>query len=289
MKIHAFGISAALAVAGLVCSAASAQTQNPLQTPDQLDPAMKELAKRPTLKMPDGKPDLNGLWFGYTGSMPIEFEATKSGGSITSGGKKASAKASAAAMASAFKPTANPPQYKPEAQARLKEMQAGNLNRLDKVFLCGQPGLPRIGAPDQIIHTADQVVFLNADINGMVFRVVPIGGKHRDTDASYYGTGVAHWEGDTLVVETRNLSTDTWLGEEGFFHSEQLRIIERFRRVGDTIEYNVTADDPGVLTQPWIKPARILKKIDRPLEEPYPCDFENKEGIDTARHDQRAK
>lgn len=280
MKIRIHGFSAALAVSSLaligIVTPAAAYI---------VDDLMREMAKRPTPKLPDGRPDLNGLWFSYTGAVPAEFSADR----LADGSLQSHRDSGAAAFQAAFKPTENPPKYKPEAMAKVKELQAGNLNRSDKVFLCGHPGLPRIGAPQQIVQQNNQIVFLYSDIAGMVFRVIPIGGTHRDTDGSYYGVSVGRWEGDTLVVDTRNFSTNTWLGEEGFIHSDQMRTIERLRRIGDTIEYRITVEDPGVLTEPWVKPTYTMRKTDAVLTEPYPCDFTNTSGIDERRHDQRAK
>ena len=276
MKIRTRGFGIALATWCLSWLCLPAGAQSP--------------ASQPSPKTPDGRPDLTGIWFSTGGTLPFEFDTKKSAdGSIATTFRKDSN--TMQVFKSSFMPYANPPQYKPEFQARLKEIQAGNLNRQDNTFVCGQAGLPRVGPPEQISQTAGQVVFLNTDLAGMAFRVVPLDGRpHRDTDPSFYGVGVGHWEGDTLVVDSRNFVTDTWMGEEGFFHSEQMRVIERFRRVGDTIEYNVTVEDPGVLAQPWVKPARILTKSDRPLEEPYPCDPQvARVSFDTGRHDQRGK
>ena len=101
---------------------------------------------------------------------------------------------------------------------------------------------------------------------------------------------MGHWEGDTLVVDTRNFVTDTWMGEKGYFHSPRMRVIEQFRRVGDTIVYNVTVDDLGVLTHPWIKPTHILLTSDKPFDESLPCDATQAAvSFDWGRHDQRGR
>ncbi len=282
MKRRIPGFSAALVGC---CLALSAEAT--LAAASQLDQQMIELAKRPTPKTADGRPDLRGIWFSYTGSNS-GFVQTK----LPDGSLVASLPQSVQAGPSPFAPTKDPPQYKPEFQAKLKQIQSINMNKVDNVFICGQPGLPRVGAPQQILQERDQVVFLYSDLNGMVFRVIPIGGKYRDTEPSYYGVGVGKWEGDTLVIDTRNFSTDTWIGEDGFFHSDQMRTIERLRRIGDTIEYQIAIEDPGVLTQPWVKPPYTMRKTDRALEEPFRCDYTDRGGLaddPRERHDQRVK
>jgi hypothetical protein len=73
---------------------------------------------------------------------------------------------------------------------------------------------------------------------------------------------VGHWEGDTLVVESKNFSDSNWMHAEGFvsFHSDALRIVERYRRVDrDTLEVETVIEDPKVLTGPWTVPKQTLK------------------------------
>ena len=88
-----------------------------------------------------------------------------------------------------------------------------------------------------------------------------------DANPSYYGDAVGHWDGDTLVVETTNFVEDTWFGEEGYFHSDAMRVIERLWRVGENLAYQVTVDDPKVLTQPWTNFTHLIKPSTEPLEE----------------------
>ena len=65
------------------------------------------------------------------------------------------------------------------------------------------------------------------------------------------GYTVGRWEGDTLVLDSIGFSDETWLGRGGFFHSDKMRVIEKFTRTGNQILYEVTIDDPEVLVQPW--------------------------------------
>ena len=52
----------------------------------------------------------------------------------------------------------------------------------------------------------------------------------------------------------------TWLGRGGFFHSDQMHVIERFTRQGDALLYDVTVEDPGVLVEPWVLPTRTVRR-----------------------------
>ena len=73
------------------------------------------------------------------------------------------------------------------------------------------------------------------------------------------GYTVGRWEGDTLVLDSIGFSDETWLGRGGFFHSDKMRAIEKFTRKGNEILYEVTIEDPEVLVQPWVMPARTLR------------------------------
>jgi hypothetical protein len=76
---------------------------------------------------------------------------------------------------------------------------------------------------------------------------------------AWLGESRGRWEGDTLVVETTNFNDRGWIATslaagriKGIPHSDQLSVVERFRRAdADTIAYEVTIDDPPVYTRPW--------------------------------------
>jgi hypothetical protein len=222
------------------------------------------LAQRPTPRV-NGHPSLEGYWFSGTGSIPpMQYDTTRDAkGNIE------------------VKPVRDPseppragsqPDYKDELKQKTKDLFFHD-NKNDKVYNCGQPGLPRVGAPQRIVENSKEMVFLYADLAGMVWRLIPIGGKApTGNDASYYGDSEAHWVGDSLVVHTTNFNQDTWLGEFGYVHSEKMAVTETFTRVGDTIRYDVTVSDPGVLKSPWVKPTVIMRlEKDNEIIEPSVC------------------
>ena len=71
----------------------------------------------------------------------------------------------------------------------------------------------------------------------------------------YMGDARGHWEGDTLVVETTNfIGGRVGIGQngEGLKYSDDLRLVERFKRTGDrAIQYDLTVHDPKTFTAPW--------------------------------------
>jgi hypothetical protein len=258
-------IAAALVVAlALSWTALDAQSGNPAAT------------ATPRI---DGRPDLNGTWdTGYLdGALGFVQPQQLPGGSVCVSGcppAAAAARGSGAGRAGGAAPAApSRPKYKPAFQARVKTLDANQVKE-DSILRCEAPGVPRIGPPAKILQTRREILFLYDDVNGGFFRIIPIDGRtHRkDLPPSYLGDAIGRWEGDTLVVETVNFNDDTWLTDDGAFHTKGLRVVERLRRVGNTIEYQATAHDPAVLAEPWSAPARTLKLTDRELEESARCE-----------------
>ena len=83
-------------------------------------------------------------------------------------------------------------------------------------------------------------------------------------DWTYMGHSVGRWEGDTLVVDVTEFNGKNWFDRSGNFHSEALRLEERFTPISaDAIHYEVTITDPNTFTEPW----RISMPLYRRLEE----------------------
>jgi hypothetical protein len=121
--------------------------------------------------------------------------------------------------------------------------------------------------PQQIIQTPKQIVMLYEYMN--VFRVIPLNAKHPDDlIPAYMGNSVGRWEGDTLVVDVTGFNDKTWLSGTGTFHSGELHITERYTRVNkDRINYDVTMEDPRVLTKPWILHSSLMLREGTRLQE----------------------
>ncbi len=83
-------------------------------------------------------------------------------------------------------------------------------------------------------------------------RIIPLDGRSTPGPGvrQYMGSSVGHWEGDTLVVETTNLTDELTIGRMP--HTEDLKLTERFTRIDpDMINYVVTVDDPRTFERPW--------------------------------------
>ncbi len=157
------------------------------------------------------------------------------------------------------------PIYKPEYWDKVQELDMWT-NKYDPVMTCQPLGVPREGPPRRIYQSDKDVTLLyfGGDAGGGYgeYRVIPTDGRKHDPNnivQTYLGYTVGRWEGDTLVLDSINFVDSTWFGRGGFFHSDDLHVVERFRREGDVIYYDTTVEDPQVLVKPWVMPTRILR------------------------------
>ena len=158
--------------------------------------------------------------------------------------------------------------YKPEHWDKVQQLDMWT-NKEDPVMTCQPLGLPRQGPPRRIFQTGHDITFLYGQFpdagGGMPeFRIIPIDGrKHPENaefSAKYFGDTVGHWDGDTLVLDSIGFIDTTWIGRGGYFHTDQMHIVEKFRREGDAIFYDLTLEDPEVLVEPLVMPTRILRR-----------------------------
>ena len=275
----AAGIALAMIVGTTILAAPQAAQDNP--------------ASAPTPRLPDGHPDLTGFWGGAGG-----------GDGEGGGGAKVDEKGNlreltpargchpgmaicAAAVNQSNDSTFvgrmdnNRPLYKPEFWERVQYLDA-HTNTEDPLFTCQPYGVPRMGPPTKIVHKGDEVVLLYAQGGAATapqdFRVIPTNNPKRDPrreqDLTYYGYAIGHWEGDTLVVESVAFNDITWMKSSGYFHSNNMKVVEKFTRIGNTMKYDVTVIDPDVLLQPWNMTPRTLRmnpKTDAFIPEGLPC------------------
>jgi len=130
----------------------------------------------------------------------------------------------------------------------------------------GPPALPVMyNNMKQIVQTPDHVMLLNEMVHDA--RVAKFGGDHLSPNLyKWLGDSVARWDGDTLVVETRNLHPENRFRGA----SEKLVVTERFTRVDpETLIYQFTLDDPQTWEEPWSGEYAWLRS-DEPVYE-YAC------------------
>ncbi len=260
MKDHRIrnGIVAAVVVATLSLPVAMVRTQTTGSTAN--------VATIP--RTADGLPDLNGVWDNGAGISDVRPQRVGTSICVVS----CEEIPQSAPAAGYEEPPLDRPTYKPEYTARVRDLNARQVEE-DPVLRCENPGLPRIGPPDKIVQIPGQVVFLYDDVNGNFFRVIPTDGRdHRtDVEATYLGDAIGHWEGDTLVVETVNFNDETWLIDDGSFHTTDLRVVERLTRTEDTLQWQATAYDPAILAESWEMRPRAATLTDIEIVEAPRC------------------
>ena len=205
-------------------------------------------------RLPDGHPDLSGVWWRGSdiGLRPL-------------GASPAPAAARVAPPPAATRPPSFTSLYQPwavEKRKTLGDKDDPSLRCVPVAFGTLNVSLFGVGVVGQIVQTPKFVLMLTETYHG--FRIIPTDGrKHRDdVPPAFRGDSVAHWEGDTLVVDQTNFADTNWMAAEGnvSFHSDALHIVERYRRVdGNTLEVDAMVEDPKVLTAPWKVPTQTLQ------------------------------
>ena len=220
---------------GLTSLSLFAQDGNPGST--------KETAAPEALpRTADGKPDMSGVWMA-TGT-PAGTDVGRPGG-IVGGGLVP---------------------YQPWAEAKYKEYHAA-LGKDDPATRCLPPGPPRINYifPIQFVQKPGLLVGLYEYMH--VFRVIHTDGRPhpKDPNPTYKGDSVAHWEGDTLVVDVIGFNPG-WYDQAGNFYTDALHAVERYTlNDAETIAYEVTLEDPKAYTRAWKMSFKFKKR---------PADFE---------------
>jgi hypothetical protein len=242
-----------------LCLAPSAPAQDKQQDKQSDgERKLKPLPKGgPTPRTPDGHPDLSGIWFpGNTGGFDVSFPAAQ---------RQFDAKVT----------PQQKPVFQPWAEAKIKAMTAVDFELGRASVNCqprGVPGMILLNPyPMQLVQTRGQLVQLNELNNN--FRVIPTDGRahHKDPDPTFNGDAVAHWDGDTLVIDVIGLDERTWNNFVGWFHSDQEHVIERLTRPDKNhLIYQVTIEDPTVLAKPWTSVPLAWSLGTEPLEE-YFC------------------
>jgi hypothetical protein len=116
----------------------------------------------------------------------------------------------------------------------------------------------------QIVQTRDYVMIMNEMVH--TARIVPLDGRPQGHVPMWSGTSRGRWDGDTLVVETKNFQHETSLRGS----SPTLSLVERFKRVdADTLVYEFSVNDPKTWTKPWT--AQIPMRRSDELIYEYAC------------------
>jgi len=202
----------------------------------------------PVPRTADGKPNLSGVW------------VVRNGGALfyITGDVK-------------------PEEMLPWAAALYKQREDNYRRDTDGIH-CLPPG-PKAGIgvggfPIKIIQTPDLVVVLYE--YQTLFRQFFTDGRAlpEGPNPTWMGYSIAHWDGDTLVVNTAGYNDRTTLDLAGHPHTEALRLTERYhRRDAGHLDLQVTFDDPKAYTRSWTLPIEFDLIPDGQLIE-YVCENE---------------
>jgi hypothetical protein len=149
---------------------------------------------------------------------------------------------------------------------------------------CTPPGLPRIYLhpfPMQIVQTPGEVILL-FEYDSIRHQIFTDGRAHDATlGPLWMGDSIGHWEGDTLVADTVNFNDKTWLDRIGHPHSDQLHVVERFRRPKhDRLMVDISIEDPKAYTKPWTTHIEFLLRPKWTLQEQFCEDEESFQTLD---------
>ncbi len=217
-------------------------------------------------RLTNGQPNVQGIWqaAGPEGAAGLTIEPLPraNGGNTTAPGM-----------------VVDPPDgripYLPWALARRDEVRENHLTpnraQVDTRNRGWPDGVPRINYysvnPFQIIQVPGAVVILYEAQHE--FRYIPLDGRPQiDTGVKLWmGSSRGRWEGTTLVVDVTNVSDRVRLSVVGDFHSDDVKITERWTFVdADTIAHTATFVDPKVYSKPWTVAKTIKRVKDRGFE-----------------------
>lgn len=199
-------------------------------------------------------PNLNGIWQSMnTAYWDIQDHSAQSGPVVALG-------AWGAIPAGQGIVEGNEIPYQDWARAKKKEnyekrlkVDPSDFSLGDPELKCYLPGVPRatyLPYPFQIIQGTNQMIisYEFADAS----RLIHLENHVRPPIDSFMGSSNATWEGDTLVVTVTDFNDKTWFDRAGNFHSEDLKVIERYTPISpDHLQYEATIEDPKVFTRPW--------------------------------------
>jgi hypothetical protein len=244
-------VRASITIALLLAGGAPAQWLN-FPTPG----VPRTAAGKPNLSAPaprtaDGKPDFSGVWLpatGYTTNLAKDLKP----GDVS---------------------------LQPWAEA-LYNHRLANEGKEDPQAYCVLSGVPRehvVPYPFKIMEPPGEIVILYEALHS--YRQIYMDGRAlpKDPNPAWMGYSVGHWDGDTLVVESKGFQENNWLDNSGHPGTESLRLTERLhRRDFGHIDLEMTIDDPKAYKKPWTVNLVFTANPDTDLIE-YVCDENEKD------------
>ncbi len=225
----------------------------------------------PAPKLADGKPDFSGIW--NTIKTPCEQSATAQifgCSDIPLGVSIGLFDVTANGSEDGNAGTTSPLPYQPWAAALVKQRLADQ-RKDDPTTRCLPISPVRQWAdffPQKIIQTGESITILSEYMSQ--YRQIFLDGRAMPTDPvpTFKGYSTAHWDGDTLVVETSGYKDGLWLDLKGDPLTPEGRTTERIRRPKfGRLEVQLTVNDPKAYTRPWSATRYLRIALDTELME----------------------
>ena len=149
----------------------------------------------------------------------------------------------------------------------------------DASAYCWPHGTPRVmnsPYPLQFIQTKGKTTIVH-EVNHNIRHIYMDEAMPQTVEPTFLGTSVGHWEGDTLVIETKGIKDVTWIDEVGIIHGNQLKVTERIRKIedGEAVEDLIKIEDPEFFTRPWFMRDTYAWRPDLRISE-YVCEENNR-------------
>ena len=196
----------------------------------------------PAPRLANGKPDFTGHWLpnsagqGVSGRYGVDPAARRQ-----------------------FDPKVTPeeePSLQQWAIDKVKSMTPTEVELSKSSVNCMPRGVPAIWLQNpystMLVHKPEMLVQLYEVLNN--FRIIHTDGRPlpKYPEPLFHGNSTARWEGDTLVVESIGFDERTYIMPNGWFHSDELRVIERYTRPSmNYLIVEIEVHDPKVLNKPW--------------------------------------
>jgi len=206
-------------------------------------------------RMPDGKPDFQGVWdHPYVPDMTLDRQDQKGAGEL------------------------------PYTDWGADNFKNYDVSQFDYTGHCLPFGLMRSvnvgGYPIQIMQNSKYLSFLFEQ--NTWFHIVYMDGRPHpsaaDLNPTWFGHSIGRFDKDALIVDTVGFNGKTRLDTRGHPHSDELHVIQRFEYTdANHLAYEVTIDDPKTYRRPW-KNTRVFTRM-KPGEEiiEYSCEENNRD------------
>jgi hypothetical protein len=264
MRIHLNGSMISVAAAAAIVSAAMSSSIAPASSSDAPPGRVA------------GRPNFSGIWQANNEAhWDVQAHAARAGAVTQPGVYPFDNARVAAAPVVALGAAAGVPAslgvvqddgeipYTPEALALRNENAEHWIDR-DPELKCYLPGIPRamyMPYPFEITQSTNKIHMAYAFAT--TARTIHLDEVEPPPADTWMGHSVGHWEGDTLVVDVTNFNDKTWFDRAGNFHSDALRLVERFTlQTPDVIRYEVTIEDPKVFTRPWRMAMPLYRRME---------------------------